>query len=64
MSDVRSPSIKRAKITVKNGADDLTVSVNDTATNLRLTSPSITVTKRMTPTVSMSHMNWLKDCDD
>ena len=35
IKEVRSPSISRAKMTVKKGADDLTVSVKETATYLR-----------------------------
>jgi hypothetical protein len=63
MSEVRSPSMSRAKMTVKKGADDLTVSVNETATNLRLSSPSITVANLIAPTSTISHMNLLSDCE-
>ena len=53
----------RAKITVKNGAEDLTVSVKETATNLSETRPSMIVTKRISPTASMSHMKLLVLCE-
>ena len=44
-------------MTVKNGALDLTVSVNETATYLSETSPSTTVSTRISPTVAMHAMN-------
>lgn len=56
---VVSRSIAREKITVKNGADDLIVSVKDTATNLRDSKPATTVTKRSMPTIIMSRTNVL-----
>ena len=62
--EVRSPKMSRAKMTVKKGADDFTVSVNETATYLRLTRPRITVAKRIKPTRAMSHMNRLRGCSE
>ena len=64
INEVRSPSIIRAKMTVKKGADDCTVSVNDTATNLRLTRPSMTVAKRMIPTIAISKRKFRSGCDE
>ena len=55
MNEVCSRSIIRAKTTVKKGAEDLMVSVNDTATYFREIRPSTTVTKRISPTSAMSH---------
>lgn len=49
--------MSHANNTVKKGADDLIVSVNETGTKFRDTSPSITVEKRITPTNSMSRRN-------
>ena len=64
ISDVRSPRIIRAKITVKNGADDLIVSVKETATNLRLSKPAIMVAKRITPTSSISNTKFRHGCEE
>ena len=61
---VRSLSMKRAITTVKKGADDLIVSVNETATYFRESSPSITVTKRISPTAAMSSANERSGCDE
>lgn len=57
MKEVRSPSMSLAMTTVKKGAELLTVSVKETATYLRLTSPRMTVTTLMIPTTAMSHIN-------
>merc|ERR1719181_1895844 len=43
-------------MTVKKGAEDLTVSVKETATYLRLTRPRTTVRTRIVPTINMSSM--------
>ena len=61
---VRSLSMKRAITTVKKGADDLIVSVNETATYFRESSPSITVAKRISPTAAMSSANERSGCDE
>ena len=44
-------------MTVKKGAEDLMVSVKETATYLSETRPSITVTTRMRPTSDMHARN-------
>ena len=44
-------------MTVKNGAEDLMVSVKETATYLSETRPSITVATRMSPTRDMHARN-------
>ena len=54
---VCSLRMSQAKSTVKNGADDLIVSVNDTGTNFRLISPRMTVAHRMNPTSAMRRKN-------
>ena len=62
--EVTSPSISRAKMTVKNGADDLTVSVNETATYFSEIRPSITVANRIMPTSVMLARNCGTLCDE
>merc|ERR1740130_508200 len=49
-------------MTVKKGAEDLMVSVKDTATYLRETRPSMTVRTRMRPTRLMHARNCESDC--
>ena len=62
LAEVTSPSMRRAKTTVKKGAEALMVSVKETATYLSETRPSITVATRIRPTSDMHARNCEGDC--
>ena len=62
LAEVTSPSMRRAKTTVKKGAEALMVSVKETATYLSETRPSITVATRIRPTSDMHARNCEGGC--